>query len=441
MPFRFDRSAGKAARRALAYAEAWREQIDLTRRLLRPMRRHKRVVVIGAGFAGLACADRLVRLGHQVVLLEAREQPGGRSRTVRQPFAAGLHADAGGPRFHDHDARVWRCVRRFGLETEPFFPANGFMVAHIGGVRKVRASGESLRAWCPRELTDEERWIFEQETEARFSKVVAGIDRLSAAMADRLGSRVSYSSEAVRLEQTADTVRVMALVAGARQPLEAEHVVCAVPFSVLRRLEVSPSFSPEKSRLVESLPYASAMQFFVQYARRPWERDGLNGFAVTDTIGEIWHPTYGSTGPRAVLVGYAKSDLARRLKPISNDGRIRAAVDAIEASFQERAIASKLPSSRAGTRTSGRAGRRRGGATFPARRLAQCALPKAVSTLPASISLSVGRTGSKALSNRATTLLTKWIERDREPRRRRSESGRRTAGSPDEGSWRRTLTL
>ncbi|MEY3734567.1 MAG: hypothetical protein RL347_1926 [Actinomycetota bacterium] len=37
-----------------------------------------RVVVVGAGFAGLACADELVRLGHDVTVLEARDRVGGR---------------------------------------------------------------------------------------------------------------------------------------------------------------------------------------------------------------------------------------------------------------------------------------------------------------------------------------------------------------------------
>ena len=37
-----------------------------------------RVIVIGAGFAGLACADRLVSLGHDVTVLEARDRVGGR---------------------------------------------------------------------------------------------------------------------------------------------------------------------------------------------------------------------------------------------------------------------------------------------------------------------------------------------------------------------------
>ncbi len=43
---------------------------------------HRRVVVIGAGFAGLAAAKRLMDAGHHVTVLEARDRIGGRVRTV-----------------------------------------------------------------------------------------------------------------------------------------------------------------------------------------------------------------------------------------------------------------------------------------------------------------------------------------------------------------------
>jgi|AntAceMinimDraft_5_1070358.scaffolds.fasta_scaffold93909_2 monoamine oxidase len=55
------------------------------------------VVVIGGGFAGLACARALVRAGHTCVVLEARHRVGGRSFSV--PCAtggAGAMVDLGG---------------------------------------------------------------------------------------------------------------------------------------------------------------------------------------------------------------------------------------------------------------------------------------------------------------------------------------------------------
>jgi phytoene desaturase len=52
----------------------------------------KRVVVIGAGFAGLASAIRLAARGHQVTLVEKRDKPGGRAYVFND---AGFTFDAG----------------------------------------------------------------------------------------------------------------------------------------------------------------------------------------------------------------------------------------------------------------------------------------------------------------------------------------------------------
>ena len=44
----------------------------------------KRVVVIGAGFGGLAAGVRLAARGHEVTLLEKRDRPGGRAYVYQQ---------------------------------------------------------------------------------------------------------------------------------------------------------------------------------------------------------------------------------------------------------------------------------------------------------------------------------------------------------------------
>src|SRR5438105_1797469 len=53
-----------------------------------------RVVVVGAGFAGLAAADELQRGGAEVVVLEARERVGGRVWTRALPNGASVEMGA-----------------------------------------------------------------------------------------------------------------------------------------------------------------------------------------------------------------------------------------------------------------------------------------------------------------------------------------------------------
>ena len=64
----------------------------------------KKVLIIGAGMAGLVAAYELKRQGHQPLILEAQGRVGGRVHTLREPFAPGLYAEAGAmriPRVHD----------------------------------------------------------------------------------------------------------------------------------------------------------------------------------------------------------------------------------------------------------------------------------------------------------------------------------------------------
>ena len=81
----------------------------------------KRVVVIGAGVAGLSGAYELMKAGHDVTVLEASNRTGGHVLTLREPFADGLYADAGAENFTKpgYDI-VWAYTKELNLTVLPY---------------------------------------------------------------------------------------------------------------------------------------------------------------------------------------------------------------------------------------------------------------------------------------------------------------------------------
>ena len=93
----------------------------------------RKVIVIGAGIAGLSCAYELVRRGHDVTVLEATGRPGGHVRTLHDPFADGLYADLGAEHFYYPGyTDYWRYVKEFGLKPVPY-PRRDNMVRFLRG--------------------------------------------------------------------------------------------------------------------------------------------------------------------------------------------------------------------------------------------------------------------------------------------------------------------
>ncbi len=77
-----------------------------------------RVIVVGAGLAGLVAATELERRGWRVTVLEARPRLGGRVLTLREPFAGGQHAEAGGEFIDRNHTRIRALVRSLELELD-----------------------------------------------------------------------------------------------------------------------------------------------------------------------------------------------------------------------------------------------------------------------------------------------------------------------------------
>ncbi len=93
----------------------------------------KRVVVLGAGLAGLGAAYNLLRHGYEVTVLEAQERPGGRVQTVRDGLRRGAHAEMGAVRIFETHEYTLKYVDEFGLELLPY--DSGTRAFHMEGKR------------------------------------------------------------------------------------------------------------------------------------------------------------------------------------------------------------------------------------------------------------------------------------------------------------------
>jgi monoamine oxidase len=74
-----------------------------------------RVVVVGAGLAGLTAALALRSGGWEVVVLEARDRVGGRVHTLHGSFTEGLHVEAGGESIDDNHDQIQALARHYRL--------------------------------------------------------------------------------------------------------------------------------------------------------------------------------------------------------------------------------------------------------------------------------------------------------------------------------------
>src|SRR5262245_47980048 len=112
----------------------------------------QRVIVIGGGLAGLCAAYELQALGHSVTVLEAQMRPGGRVRTVREPFAPGVYVEAGAEQIPGAHDITLHYARALGLTLLPNRSAGTRFLYYVRGQRVV--TGDAA-VW-PFALPDEE---------------------------------------------------------------------------------------------------------------------------------------------------------------------------------------------------------------------------------------------------------------------------------------------
>ncbi len=216
-----------------------------------------RIGIVGAGMAGLACAEGLIRNGHEVVLLDKGRGPGGRMSTRRVKTTAG-------EAYFDHGAQYFTVRdQRFGSRVEAWI-ADG-----------------AVAPWPP-----------------AGSEAYVGVPAMNAPvrkMAD--GVTVHWASQVTQVERSGAGWRLLIEGGGA---VEVDFIVFAVPAEQTSAMLASaaPDLAVRASG-PRSEPCWTVMLAFAEAVavdRDCWQGEGIIGWAARN------NSKPGRTGPESWVV-------------------------------------------------------------------------------------------------------------------------------------------
>jgi monoamine oxidase len=282
---------------------------------------NKKVIVIGAGLSGLVAAYELKRAGHEVVILEARNRIGGRVLTLRSPFSDEHSAEAGAARIPPDHNLTLGYADHFDLDLDPFYPRSGSFVDYIDGNRTLISTNDFLdgRPWPGSVLHKE------------YQKIRGGSNKLPYAFAEFLEAEIKLNTPAKTVTQTSNGVVVRSPELGV---FKGDRVLCSVPIPVLNRIFFEPELSQEKvTARLGGYRYAPSTRVFLQFKKRFWESENLNGWGNSDWPEEIWQPTWDRDGPRGIIMSYLRWDRAEEMNLLTNESRISQLADRWENIF------------------------------------------------------------------------------------------------------------
>ena len=341
--------------------------------------RGTRVVVAGAGLAGLAAARDLEADGASVSVIEARDRVGGRVHTLRDGFASRQHAEAGADLIEREQHHVLELAEALGLETAPILKSGwGFYGNDGRGRRRIHSAPQTFEQAAKRleqEITDyklaEERWesavaraigrtsvaewlntvgaderlvsgvrglrgFFLADPEElsllvlvdqfasgntpgadKMFRIRGGNDRLPRAMASALSGRLRFNTVLRKVLQRKSGLIVTVEDSGARRQMPADYLVAALPASTLKDVRFEPGLPDDQRRAISQLRYGPATRMVLQFAKPFWRRRGRRRAYGTDLpIGAVWDGSEDQRASPATLLLLAGGRASNELQEI-----------------------------------------------------------------------------------------------------------------------------
>lgn len=293
----------------------------------------KRVVVIGAGFAGLAAAEALRANGAEVTVLEARDRVGGRVWSV--PFGDGAIVERGAEFILPGYDVMKGLAERFGiplvLKGTPYgrrisvgeeavpqtalevaferlaegAPANATSAADAIGALRLDAPVEALIrtrvAISNGHPTDDLAASVLNEGASTFGDfenhtLNGGNMRLAEALAAELGAAMHLASPVRRVRWSQGAVNI----ATDDDEIGADAVVIAIPTAPLAEIRFDPPLEGATAEALRAVTYGQNSKLFLRL------RSPAPPSAIMSVAGHFWSYTQlGADGePAPYLVGY-----------------------------------------------------------------------------------------------------------------------------------------
>jgi len=270
----------------------------------------KKIIVIGAGMSGLVAAYELVRVGHDVTILEARDRIGGRVLTIRSPFSNKHFAEGGAARIKPSHNLTLGYANHFNLNLDPFYATSGDYVNMSNGNREIISNNTYLNTSYGSILRNE------------YLKIRGGSDLLPRSFynSSALSNKIYLGVPVTSIHQQNNNVTVQ--TSNGNQFI-ADRVLCTVPITVLNKIQFTPPLSPEKQTAMNGgYRYAPSTRVYMQFQNRFWENESLNGWGNSDIPEEIWQPTWDLAGSTGIIMSYLRWTAAQEMDALSEEERI-----------------------------------------------------------------------------------------------------------------------